>query len=82
MLHITAWGRITQKVSYFSPSSNRLGVWLHLVNTVRMGAGHMLSPPLPIFINEAKVGTQQMPAIASSCKIKFLTVLFFSVNRL
>ena len=63
-------------------TSNRLGVWLHLVNTVWMGAGHMLCHALPIFINEGNVRAQQMPTIASSCKIKFLTVLFFSVNPL
>lgn len=38
--------------------------------------------PLPVLINESKVGTQRMPVIASSCQIKFLTVLSFSVNRI
>lgn len=63
-----------QKVRYSSFRVKTGGV--ALLGKHRMSWSHEL-PLLPIFINECKVGTQQMPVIAFSCKIKFLTVCFF-----
>lgn len=62
-------------------STKKLGVWLFLVNTGVRAWSHDL-PLFSIFINESKVGAQQMPIIAFSCKIKFLTVLFFLTESL
>lgn len=65
----------TQKVIFLEQN----GGVVCLVNTLGMGVGHMFHLLL-IVINECKTGSQQMPTIASSYKIKFLAVQSFSVN--